>query len=146
MLDGVSSDILTPSTASSCWQRAAFVIGWHTKAANVVLLVGFIASPANAAVHASPRPPAADHAAWRCPTWLSHVWSVDAALTPDSEQAVADWLRTGLHNVGLIGLGTQVALAYLAGGLEMLRSRPGRTGRRCTRPCSCRSTARSPGG
>ncbi len=120
-LDGVSADILTVVYVVLTFAALAFVLGWRTKAANVILLVGFIAVTGQNPLLSS----VSDHLVritllWMLLMRLSDVWSLDAArlARPESEQAVPDWLRTGLHNVGLLGLGAQVAIAYLAAGLN----------------------------
>ncbi|WP_375002471.1 HTTM domain-containing protein [Aeromicrobium sp. CTD01-1L150] len=120
LLDGVSADILTVAYVIVLLAAVAFIVGWHTKAANVVLLVGFIAVTGQNPLLAT----ATDNLLritllWMLLMRLAEVWSLDVAREGgDSDQAVPDWLRTGLHNVALVGLGTQVALAYLAAGLH----------------------------
>lgn len=120
LLDGVSADILTVVYVLVMIAAVAFVAGWRTKAANVLLLVGFIAVTGQNPLLST----ASDNLLRIALLWMllmrvADVWSLDAARLerPGSEQAVPEWLRTGLHNVGLLGLGTQVALAYLAAGL-----------------------------
>lgn len=120
-LDGVSADILTVVYVVVTFAAVAFVLGWRTKAANVVLLVGFIAVTGQNPLLSS----VADNLVritllWMLLMRLSDAWSLDAARLSrsEAEQAVPEWLRTGLHNVGLLGLGAQVAIAYLAAGLD----------------------------
>ncbi|MGJ9413034.1 HTTM domain-containing protein [Aeromicrobium sp. CF4.19] len=121
LLDGVSADILTAIYVLVMLAAVAFVLGWRAKAANVVLLVGFIAVTGQNPLLSA----ASDNLLRIALLWLllvraADVWSLDAARLEggEADQAVPEWLRTGLHNIGLIGLGTQVALAYLAGGLD----------------------------
>ncbi len=127
LLDGVSGDVLTVVYVLVALAAAGLVLGWHAKAMNVVVLLGFIAVTAQNPVLGS----TGDNLVRLALLWMvlmrtAEVWSLDAARLrrrreedPDAdEEPVPDWLVTGLHNVGLVGLGTQTALAYLAGGLD----------------------------
>lgn len=120
ILDGVSGDLLSVAYVLVMLAAFAFTIGWHAKAANGVTVVGFIAITAQNPVLEG----AADNIVRLGLLWLllmrtSEVWGVDASRPPrDSEAAVPEWLRTGLHNVGLIGLAMQTILVYLAAGLD----------------------------
>lgn len=121
LLDGVSGDLLTIVYVALVLASIGLVLGWRAKAMTVLVLVGFIAVTAQNPVLGS----IGDNLVRLALLWMllmrtSDVWSLDAArLEPrDSDDVVPDWLRTGLHNVGLVGLGTQVCLAYLAGGLD----------------------------
>lgn len=121
LLDGVSGDVLTLIYVVVLLAALGLVVGWHAKAMNVVVLVGFIAVTAQNPVLGS----IGDNLVRLALLWMllmrtSQVWSLDAArLEPGSaDDVVPEWLRTGLHNVGLVGLGTQTVLAYLAGGLD----------------------------
>jgi hypothetical protein len=121
LLDGVSGDVLTVIYVAVMLAALGLVLGWRAKAMNVVVLVGFIAVTAQNPVLGS----IGDNLVRLALLWMllmrtSDVWSVDAArLEPrETDEVAPDWLRTGLHNVGLVGLGTQTVLAYLAGGLD----------------------------
>ncbi|KQY58768.1 hypothetical protein ASD11_03790 [Aeromicrobium sp. Root495] len=120
ILDGVSGDLLSLVYVVVMLAAFAFMIGWHAKAANGVTVVGFIAITAQNPVLEG----AADNIVRLGLLWLllmrtSEVWAVDASRPrPDREAAVPDWLRTGLHNVGLVGLSIQTVLVYLAAGLD----------------------------
>lgn len=121
LLDGVSADLLTVVYVLVGLAAVAFVLGWHAKAATVVLLVGFIAVTGQNPLLSA----ASDNLVRIALLWMllirtSDVWSLDAARArpAEAETAVPEWLRSGLHNVGLVGLGAQVALSYLAAGLD----------------------------
>ena len=121
LLDGVSGDLLTFFYLVVAVAAGALVLGWHAKAATVVTLLGFIAVTAQNPVLGT----AADNLVRLTLLWLllvrsSQVWSLDAAraLGRDEDEVAPEWFRTGLHNVGLLGLGAQTALAYTAGGLD----------------------------
>lgn len=121
LLDGVSGDILTVIYVVVILAAVGLVLGWHAKAMNVVVLVGFIAVTAQNPVLGS----IGDNLVRLSLLWMllmrtSQVWSLDAnRLVPrDSDDVAPEWFRTGMHNVGLVGLGTQTVLAYLAGGLD----------------------------
>lgn len=120
ILDGVSGDVLTVVYLVVLLAAVAFTLGWHAKAANGVTVVGFIAITAQNPVLEG----AADNIVRLGLLWLllmrtSQVWSLDAGRpAPESEAAVPEWLRTGLHNVGLIGIALQTILVYLAAGLD----------------------------
>jgi hypothetical protein len=121
LLDGVSGDLLTVIYVVVLLAAVGFVLGWRAKAMNLVLFVGFIAVTAQNPVLGS----IGDNLVRLALLWMllmrtSQVWSLDAArLEPREVDDVApEWLSTGLHNVGLVGLGAQTVLAYLAGGLD----------------------------
>jgi len=119
LLDGVSGDLLTLVYVVVALAALAFTVGRWTKAANVVTLVGFIAITGQNPVLAEP----VDGLVRIVLLWMllvrsSAVWSWDSARDDRSDDAVPPWLGIGLHNVGLVGLATQVALVYLATGLD----------------------------
>lgn len=119
LLDGVSGDILTAIYVILMLASTGFILGWHAKAMNVVVLVGFIAVTAQNPVLGS----IGDNLVRLALLWMllmqtSDRWSLDARRDSDEGDVAPEWFRTGLHNVGLVGLGTQTVLAYLAGGLD----------------------------
>lgn len=121
VLDGVSGDILTVVYVVVVLASVGLVVGWHAKAMNVVVLVGFIAVTAQNPVLGT----LGDNLVRIALLWMllmrtAEVWSLDARAeqTREHQDVVPDWLRTGLHNVGLVGLGAQTALAYLSSGLD----------------------------
>ena len=119
LLDGVSGDLLTLVYLAVTLAALAFTLGRWTKAANVVTLVGFIAIAGQNPVLSEP----ADGLVRIVLLWMllvrsSAVWSWDASRDRRGDDAVPPWLAIGLHNVGLLGLSTQVALVYLATGLD----------------------------
>lgn len=121
LLDGVSGDVLTVVYVVVMLAAVALVLGWRAKAMTIVVLLGFIAVTAQNPVLGS----IGDNLVRLTLLWMllmrtADVWSLDAnRLEPrESDEVAPDWLRTGLHNVGLVGLGAQTVLAYLAGGLD----------------------------
>lgn len=119
LLDGVSGDLLTVVYVVVLLCSLALLVGWRTKAMTVVVLVGFIAVTAQNPVLGT----LGDNLIRLTLLWMllmrtGDVWSLDAAREREETEAVPDWLRTGLHNVGLVGLASQTALAYLAGGFD----------------------------
>lgn len=129
LLDGVSGDITTAFYLVTMIASLALMLGWHTKAANVVTLIGFIAIVAQNPVVADE----SDNLVRIALLWLllmqsaSH-WSLDARrrrlrAEREREPGAGDdvlpvWLSRGLHHVGLIGLMTQTMLLFTAGGLD----------------------------
>ncbi len=119
LLDGVSGDLLTLVYVAVALAALAFTIGRWTKAANVVTLIGFIAITGQNPVLSEP----ADGLVRIVLLWMvlvrsSTVWSWDSTHDRRDDDAVPSWLGIGLHNVGLVGLSAQVALVYLAAGLD----------------------------
>ncbi len=126
LLDGVSGDLLTAIYVLVLLAAIGLVLGWRAKAMNVLVLVGFIAVTAQNPVLGS----LGDNLVRLALLWMllmrtSEVWSLDAARPEPREvdEVAPEWLRTGLHNVGLVGLGAQTVLAYLAGGLDKVSQR-----------------------
>ena len=119
LLDGVSGDLLTLVYVVVALAALAFTIGRWTKAANVVTLIGFIAITGQNPVLSEP----ADGLVRIVLLWMvlvhsSAVWSWDSTHDRGDDDTVPSWLGIGLHNVGLVGLSAQVALVYLAAGLD----------------------------
>lgn len=120
VLEGVSGDVLTLVYGVVLLAALGLVLGWRAKAMNVVVLLGFIAVTAQNPVLGSLGDTLVRLALlWMLLMRTSDVWSVDAyRLEPrGTDDVVPEWLRTGLHNVGLVGLGAQTVLVYAAGGL-----------------------------
>jgi hypothetical protein len=122
----VSGDLLTAIYVLVLAAAVGLVLGWRAKAMNVLVLVGFIAVTAQNPVLGS----LGDNLVRLALLWMllmrtSEVWSLDAARVEPREvdEVAPEWLRTGLHNVGLVGLGAQTVLAYLAGGLDKVSQR-----------------------
>lgn len=137
LLDGVSGDVLTAFYVVTMISAAAMVLGWHTKAANILTLIGFIAVVAQNPVVGDE----GDNLVRLTLLWLllmqtAERWSLDArrreraasaAGSPsavrqawDGEKVLPAWLSGGLHHVGLIALATQTVLLFMAGGLDKI--------------------------
>ena len=134
LLDGVSSDILFVIYVVTMLAALAFTLGWHAKAANVVTFIGFIAIVGQNPVVGSP----GDNFIRLTLLWLllmrsAEHWSLDAARrerrlaagkqASREEDALPEWLSTGLHNVGLVALCAQTVLTAMAGGLDKVAER-----------------------
>jgi hypothetical protein len=132
VLRNVSGDVLTLVYVVTILAALAFVLGWRTKAANVVTFVGFIAIVGQNPVVGTQ----GDNLVRLTLLWLllmrtGDSWSLDArrrAKIADSgdaghawnQEALPAWLSTGLHNIGLFALGAQTILVYMAGGLDKI--------------------------
>lgn len=132
LLRGVSADIVTLIYALTVLAAVAFVLGWHTKAANALTLIGFIAIVAQNPVVSSE----GDNLVRVTLLWLllmrtAEHWSLDARRRLrreesgsrarrvwDSDEALPGWLTVSLHNIGLVGLVAQTILLYLTAGLS----------------------------
>jgi hypothetical protein len=130
LLHNVSSDVLTVVYVVTMLAAVALALGWHTKAANVITLVGFIAIVAQNPVVGGQ----SDNLVRLTLLWLllmrtSEHWSLDARRRTRAheagraervwdEEGVPRWLSTSLHNLALLGLGAQTILVYLAAGLD----------------------------
>ena len=130
VLHNVSSDVLTVVYGATILAAVALVFGWHTKAANVVTFVGFIAIVAQNPVVGGQ----SDNLVRLTLLWLllmrtSDHWSVDARrrtraregrrkLRVTDEEALPQWLSTAVHNLALVGLAAQTVLVYMAAGLD----------------------------
>ncbi|MBC7632389.1 HTTM domain-containing protein [Aeromicrobium sp.] len=132
LLKGVSGDILTLVYVVTMLAALAFVGGWHTKAANVITFVGFIAIVGqNPVVGAQSDNLVRLTLLWMLMMRTAEHWSLDcrrrAHTTEDDRESRAReddvlpvWLSTGLHNIGLFSLATQAILTYMAGGLDKI--------------------------
>ncbi len=130
LLRGVSDDILAVAYIVTLVAGAAFVVGWHTKAANVVTYIGFIAIVAQNPVVGVQ----GDNLVRLTLLWLllmrtSDHWSLDARrrdlLERDDSEAksyerdvLPPWIANVMHNAGLVALAVQTVLAYSAAGLD----------------------------
>lgn len=130
VLHNVSSDVLTVVYFVTILAAVALVLGWHTKAANVITFVGFIAIVAQNPVVGGQ----SDNLVRLTLLWLllmrtSERWSLDARRRTKAHEArrrqrawdedvLPRWLSTGMHNLALLGLGAQTILVYIAAGLD----------------------------
>jgi len=128
LLRDVSPDVVTVVYVATTLAALAFVVGWHTRLANVLTLVGFIAVVGQNPVVAGQ----GDNLIRLTLLWLLLVqtagfWSLDARRRGrsarrrrpwDPEEVVPLWLSTSLHNLGLLGLGLQTVLMYMSAGLD----------------------------
>lgn len=129
-LRGVSGDVLALVYVVTILAAIALVLGWRTKAANVVTFLGFIAIVGQNPVVGSQ----GDNLVRLTLLWLllmrtADFWSLDARrlqrrVEDDAtgrvweEDVLPAWLSTGLHNVGLFALAAQAILVFMAGGLD----------------------------
>lgn len=135
LLHNVSGDMLTLIYVVTMAAALAMTLGWHTKAANVVTLVGFIAIVGQNPVVGDQ----SDNLVRLTLLWLllmrtSERWSLDARRRErhagldvnaarqawNGDDVLPVWLSTGLHHVGLVGLAVQTILLYMAGGLDKI--------------------------
>lgn len=134
LVRNVSGDVLTVVYVVTLLAAAAFVLGWRTKAANVVTLVGFIAVVGQNPVVSDQ----SDNLVRLTLLWLllmrtSEHWSLDAwrrtrrASTAGrisehawNDDVLSPWLATGLHHIALLGLGAQTILLFMSGGLDKI--------------------------
>ncbi len=130
VLHNVSSDVLTIVYGLTMLAAVAMVLGWHTKVANVITFVGFIAIVAQNPVVGSQ----GDNLIRLTLLWLllmrsSDHWSLDSRRRTKAreaarlqrawdEDALPGWLSTALHNLALVGLAAQTVLVYEAAGLD----------------------------
>ena len=139
LLDGVSSDILTVIYGVTMLASLAFVLGWHTKPANLVTFIGFIAVVGQNPVVGSPGDNlirltlfwmllmrSADH--WSLDTSRQHRRVAAGKQASREEDALPPWLSNGLHNVGLLALCAQTILTAMAAGLDKVAERPWQQG------------------
>lgn len=132
LLRNVSPDIVTVVYVATTLAALAFVVGWHTRMATVLTLVGFIAIVGQNPVVGGQ----GDNLIRLTLLWLllvqtAAVWSLDARRQSrsarrrrpwDPEEVVPRWLSTSLHNLGLLGLGMQTVLVYMSAGLDKVAS------------------------
>lgn len=128
VLKDVSSDILTVAYVVTMLAALALVLGWRTKAANVVTFVGFIAIVGQNPVVGGE----GDNLVRLTLLWLllmrtSEHWSLDArrwakkrTSRAPREEALPRWLSTSLHNLALVALAVQTILVYSAAGLDKI--------------------------
>lgn len=133
LLRDVSSDVLTVVYLATGVAALSFILGWHTKAANVGTLIGFIAIVGqNPIVTAQ-----GDNLVRLTLLWLllmqtADHWSLDSRRRKNTrdpeagsghrafsgEEVLPSWLTTSLHNIGLAALVVQTVLVYLTAGLD----------------------------
>jgi hypothetical protein len=130
VLDGMSGDLLSLLYVALALSSAALVLGWHTRVMSILTLLGFIGVVGQNPVVSS----AGDSLIRLGLLWLVLMaagdrWSLDQrahvrheARRRDDVRVLPPWLRTGLHNVAFLGLTLQVALVYLAAGLDKVAS------------------------
>lgn len=130
VLHNVSSDVLTVIYAVTMLASLALVLGWHTKAANLITFAGFIAIVAQNPVLGGQ----SDNLVRLTLLWLllmrtSERWSLDARRRTNTreglrkrrvwdEEILPPWLSTSLHNLAFLGLAAQTVLVYMAAGLD----------------------------
>ncbi|GAA3511031.1 HTTM domain-containing protein [Aeromicrobium panaciterrae] len=127
ILKDVSSDVLTVVYVVTMLAALAFVLGWRTKAANVITFVGFIAIVGQNPVVGGQ----GDNLIRLTLLWLllmrtAEHWSLDsrrlsrASKRSRGEEALPRWLSTSLHNLALVALAVQTILVYTAAGLDKI--------------------------
>ncbi|AXT84500.1 hypothetical protein C6I20_04350 [Aeromicrobium sp. A1-2] len=130
LLRNVSGDVLTVVYVATVLAALALVLGWHTKAANVLTFLGFIAIVGQNPVVGTQ----GDNLIRLTLLWMllmrtGEYWSLDArrhsalaagtrAARRAEDDVLPPWLSTGMHNVGLFGLGAQTILVFMSGGLD----------------------------
>ena len=126
LLQNASGDVLAVLYAVTMLAALSFTIGWHTKAANVVALVGFIAVVGqNPVVGVQADSLLRLALLWLLLTRCGDRWSIDARRRATAEaeagggdpDVVPEWLTNLLHNAGVVALAVQTVLAYSAAGL-----------------------------
>ncbi len=130
LLDDVSPDVLLVVYGVTLLAAIAFTVGWHTKAANVVTYVGFIAVVAqNPVVGVQTDNLLRLTLLWLLLTRAGDHWSWDARRRERmsygeiearawEDEVLPSWLANALHNTGLVALVVQTVLAYTAAGLD----------------------------
>ncbi len=128
VLRNVSSDVLTVAYVLTMLAALALMLGWRTKAANVITFVGFIAIVGQNPVVGGQ----GDNLIRLTLLWLllmrtSDVWSLDARRKARKrpsraprEEALPVWLSTSFHNLALVALAVQTILVYTAAGLDKI--------------------------
>ncbi len=144
-LTGVSSDVLSLIYLIVLAAASAFTVGWHTRIAGVVTLLGFIGITGQNPLLAGQ----SDDILRLVLLWMlflhsSGAWSVDeyrretkptigdmgddgkpvSALRSawNSHPVISPGLTTGIHNVALVGLSIQVAIIYTSAAIFRLQS------------------------
>lgn len=139
ILRDATGGIVTVVYVATMLAALAFVLGWRTKIANVLTLVGFIAIVGQNPVLAG----RGDFVIrltllWLLLTHTSAHWALDRGRrerradsgrrTWDSEQVLPVWLARGLHHLGLIGLVVQTVVLYMSAGLDKIADSTWRDG------------------
>ncbi len=120
----------------------ALLLGWRTRVANVVTLIGFIAVVGQNPMVGS----ASDNAVRLALLWLVLTSAGDrcsldrcraetdalvrdqAGLPPEPDDSLPPWLGISLHNIGLLGLMVQTVLLYVTAGLDKIARGAWRSG------------------
>lgn len=139
LLSGASSDVVTAAYVMTLLAAMCLTAGFLTRPANAVTFIGFVTIVSQNPVVGQQSDTIIRLALlWMIVMRTSDVWSVDrwrrerrtgygngygrrrmgSFRSWDSADILPEWLLTGLHNVGLLALAGQVALMYLAGGLD----------------------------
>lgn len=134
LLSGASSDVVTAAYILTLLAAICLTIGLLSRLANAVTFIGFVAIVSQNPVVGQQSDTIIRLALlWLILTYSSDVWSVDrwrrtrhgngrrrmvSFRSWDSADILPGWLLTGLHNIGLVALAGQVALMYVAGGLD----------------------------
>lgn len=127
VLENATGAVVTVVYVVTMLAALAFVLGWRTKAANVVTLVGYIAIVGQNPVVAGRGDVVIRLTLlWLLLTHTSGHWALDRARRErreargrwDSEQVLPVWFGRGLHHLGLLALAIQTIGFYLAAGLE----------------------------
>ncbi len=128
VLNNVSSDVLTVVYVATILAALALVLGWRTKAANVVTFIGFIAIVGQNPVVGGQ----GDNLIRLTLLWLllmrtAEHWSLDSRrrtrrsrIRIPADDAIPRWLATSLHNLALVALAVQTILIYSAAGLDKI--------------------------
>lgn len=133
-----SGDVVTVVYLIAMAASAALMLGWRTRVAAAITLLGFIAIvgqnpmvgvPSDAAVRLS--------LLWLVLTHSGEELSLDARRRAlgtqgehdySAESALPSWLLTSLHNIGVLGLLVQTVLLYTAAGLDKVAREAWRSG------------------
>lgn len=136
LLEGASSEIVTLVYLVVVFSAVALMVGWHTRAAVVVTLIGIIAIVGQNPIVDNE----GDNLIRLTLLWFllidgSQHWSLDSrrrnrsAMADDhhtalghawnnSEEVLPPWLSTGLHNIALAALAAQTVILYMGSGLS----------------------------
>ena len=135
LVRNATDTVITVVYVATILGALAFTLGWHTRVANVVTLVGFIAIVGQNPMVGN----ASDNAVrlallWMVLTRSGERCSLDRrrALGADDPEAAEDalprWLGISLHNIGLLGLVAQTVLLYTTAGLDKIARAAWRSG------------------